>query len=206
VYTCDMSNVLDLKNPPEASAEDTTDVVTPVEALTVARSDSANDLNELAALALSATAAPRTIQWEAYHPLTGNARRNHLILLGAIVGAGALIALWQSSITVFLVALVGAGALEARERWSKPTRVSVDQHGIAIDGSNRQHADFASFDIHRMPDDTVELSLHTTKWHSPHLRLPLGEQNPDDVRAVLTQYIPEGRHAIPFLDYLIRKP
>jgi hypothetical protein len=203
-----MSNVLDLKNPPEANADDTTDVVTPVEALTISEPSNLATLgfDELAALTLAGTSAPRTIAWEAHHPLSGTARMRHYYLLGALVIVGGAIAFWQSSFLVFVVVLLGAGALEVKERWGKPTSVAIDEQGIAIDGRHHPHADLASFDVHTMPDGTVELSLHTSKWHAPHVRLPLGDQDPAQVRTVLAQYVPEARHPIPLWDYLIRKP
>ncbi|MEK7638073.1 MAG: hypothetical protein AAB375_01435 [Patescibacteria group bacterium] len=207
-----MSDVLDLKNPTErgGASATTTDIATPVEALTISGPEPAHadnmTIDELAALTLSATIAPRTIAWEADHTLQGAARRKHYMLLGAFAAVGGLVALWQASLTGFLVVLAGAGALEARQRWSKPVRVAVNEHGIEVDGHHYPHVDLASFDIHTMPDGAMEVSLHSGRWHVPHLRLPLGEQNHEEVRAVFAQYIPEGRHPIPLLDYLIRKP
>lgn len=202
-----MSNVLDLKNPPEASADDTTDVVTPVEALTVSgpSAPALMGLDELTALTLAATAAPRTLEWEAHHPLSESARRRHYYLLGALVVIGGVIAFWQSSFLAFVAVLLGAVALEVRERFGKPVRVAIDERGVAIDGRHHAHADLASFDVHTMPDGTVELSLHATKWHAPHMRLPLGEQDPAEVRTVMSQYVPEDRHAIPLWDSFIRR-
>ena len=212
LYTGRMSNVLDLKNPTEISGDSgtTTDIATPVEALTISEPEPARadtlTIDELAAMTLSATVPGRTIAWEADHTLQGGAVRKHYILLGTLAAVGGLVALWQASLTGFLVTLAGIGALEARQRWSKPMRVAVDEHGIGIDGHHYPHADLASFDIHTMPDGEMELSLHSARWHLPHLRLPLGAQNHEEVRVVLSQYIPEGRHPIPLLDYLIRKP
>jgi hypothetical protein len=212
LYTGHMSNVLDLKNPSESDAETgtTNDIATPIQALTISEPEPVRSdlmtIDELAALTLSATVAPRTIAWEADHTLQGTARRKHYMVLGALAAVGGLVALWQASVTAFLVVLAGAGALEARQRWGKPVRVAVDEHGINIDGHHYPHADVASYDVHTMPDGAMELSLHSGRWHMPHLRLPLGEQNHEEVRAVLSQYIPEGRHPIPLLDYYIRKP
>jgi hypothetical protein len=212
LYTCRMSNVLDLKNPTENDGDPgtTTDIATPVQALTISEPGpvrtNAMTIDELAALTLSATLAPRTVSWEADHTLKGTAVRKHYIVLGALAAVGGLVALWQASLTGFLVVLAGVGALEARQRWGKPVHVAVDEHGIDIDNQHYPHADMASFDIHTMPDGEMELSLHSGRWHSPHLRLPLGGQNHEEVRTVLSQYIPQGRHPIPLLDYLIRKP
>jgi hypothetical protein len=182
-----MDNVLDLKNPPEPEAM-----------------PEVSEIPEIPEIDM--LIGPRAVDWKAHHPLAGKALRKHYILLGAIVAVGTLVAWWQASIAVLLVALAGAGALEARERWGRPVHVAIDEHGVSVDGHHMVHADFVSFDIHHMPDDTLEVSLQTSRWHLPHFHLPLGEQNPDEVHAVLMQYIPKGRHPLPLLDYFIRKP
>lgn len=207
-----MDNVLNLKNPSEVQGDSdtTTDIATPIETVTVSEPEPEQEhtvsVDELTAMALSASHSPKTIAWDADHTLQGNARRKHYYMLVALVVAGGLIALWQTTLTGFLVMLAGVGALEARQRWGKPVTVAVDEHGIEVDGTHYPHADVISFDIHTMPDGAMELSLHSGRWSMPHLRLPLGDQNHEEVRAVLTQYIPAGRHPIPILDYLIRKP
>ena len=113
-----MSDVLDLKNPTErgGASATTTDIATPVEALTISGPEPAHadnmTIDELAALTLSATSAPRTIAWEADHTLQGAARRKHYMLLGAFAAVGGLLRSGSQS-TGFLVVLAGAGALEA---------------------------------------------------------------------------------------------
>ncbi len=185
-----MSNVLDLKNP-QAMPEEAEDAPMDVEALT--------------ALAMASAMPPKAIAWEAHHPLSHASRRRHYSILGVFVAIGAAVAWWQSSPLVLLAVVLGTGALEVRERWGGPVRVAIDDHGVIIDGRRHPHASLASFDIHMMPDGTKELSLHSSHWYLPHMRLPLGDQNPDDVHAALLQYIPKDHHAIPLWDSFVRK-
>lgn len=149
---------------------------------------------------------PTTASWTAHHPLVGEARKRHFIVSMSIVGIGILIAIWQQSFVPFFVLLFGAAALELREHFGSPISVSVDHRGVEIDGQRHEHASFSSFHIHRMPDETLELSLQSEKRFLPHFRLPLGDQDPHQLHAVLSQYIPEGDHKIPLVQYFIRKP
>jgi hypothetical protein len=187
-----MSNVLDLKDqqPGAASAG-------------VASAEVVNDVPEAI---LASTDIPAAVSWTAHHPLVGKARKRHALFSAGIVVVGLLISLWQGSYAPFFVLLVGAAVLELREHMSKPTSVTVDERGVHIDEQRYLHAAFSSFHIHRMPDDTLELSLKSEQRFLPHVRLPLGAQDPQKLHAVLTQYIPEDEHKIPYIDYYIRKP
>lgn len=39
-----------------------------------------------------------------------------------------------------------------------------------------------------------ELSLETKKMLTPFMRLPLGEENPEDIRSILADFLPEEEH------------
>ena len=226
VYTRRMANVLDLKRlsagdpgrgaapssaPPtmaDAMMDEKPEVPEVAEEPEVidATPVMAADTDEYADALLASTMLPVAVRWEAQHALVGAARQRHLYLLAGLLVLGALVAWWQASVVVFLVVLAGVAALEVREQWGGPVQVAIHEQGIEVDGRTFAHADFTSFDLHRMPDDTVELSLHTNRWHIPHLRLPLGQQDPGEVHAVLTQYLPQGRHSVPRLDFFIHNP
>lgn len=214
VYTLAMSDVLDLKNVrPGDESVAAVDFAVGQEGR--ASTDGAGHSEEapnpdtieaLAEAALARAGLPTAAQWTAHHPLEGASRRRHYYYSGALVGFAALISVWQGNPAAFIVVLLGAGALELRQHFSKPVSVVVNGKGLEVDGQQYEHASFASFHIHRMPDDTLELSLKSDRRFLPNLRLPLGEQDPYELHAVLTQYIPEGTHKIPLADYYVRKP
>jgi len=199
-----MSNVLDLKDFEPGTVPSQSSIAEDVSVAPVIAQENQDEPTPEATLA--GLDFPTTVEWTAHHPLEGPARNRHAFVSAGIVLMGALVSIWQRSPVAFIVLLIGAGVLELREHMKKPTTVAVDQRGIKIDDQSYEHASFTSFHIHRMPDETLELSLRSEKRFLPHFRLPLGQQDPHKLHAVLAQYIPEGEHKIPLIDYFIRKP
>jgi len=184
--------VLDLKNPPPAPA--------PADA--AASEDESHE--ERSALFLDDI--PEAVEWEAAHALPTQAKQRYYILLAGIVLVGGSVAFWQGSWSVALVTLIGAAAWEVHDRFAKPVKVQVDGHGLTVGGVHYPHARLTSFDIHEMPDGVVELSVATDAWHTRHLRFPLGQQDPEQLRELLLRHVPEGRHDIPRLEWWLRTP
>lgn len=223
VYTEAMSNVLDLKqrkpgtelNPEPAPLPVSDEAVLAAAPEDIPDTETENadvtyeepmDIGALAAAMIESAELPKSAVWTAHHALQGEARRRHVYLSIGLVGVGVGISLLQRSVIPFFVLLAGAVALELREHLGKPSEVEIDQFGVSVNGKRYEHASFASFHIHRMPDDTAEVSLKSGRRMLPDLRLPLGAQDPEELHAVLTQYIPEEEHKIPLVEYLLRKP
>ena len=150
-------------------------------------------------------AVPETVSWEAIRVVSDVVHRRRRMIIAVVAVLGAIIAFWQSSWLTFLAITLGLGAWEISDRYIHPVRASLDQHGLMLDGRHYAHTELTSFDIHRMPDEAYELSLKTKHWHVPHLRIPLGEQDPEEIYALLSQYVTNERHAVPLLDYWLRK-
>jgi hypothetical protein len=185
-----MANLLDLKNPaPE-----------PVPQPPVA------EPGQFVDLMADGDDAEEVMEWEAHHPLPEHGRQRHYLLLAGVTLAGGVIAFWQHSWSTMLVILLSVGAWELYERLRRPVGVRVDGRGITVDGYRYPHAQLTSFDIHGMPDGTVELSLMTDRWHSRNLRLPLGPTDPMQLRELLLRHVPEDAHRIPALEWWLRKP
>ncbi|HXK35967.1 MAG TPA: hypothetical protein VJ553_00075 [Candidatus Paceibacterota bacterium] len=148
---------------------------------------------------------PEEAHWEAFHPLSQAAHVRRYMVMGALGVLGAGVAWWQASILTALVVLLGLATWEIKERITRPVAAHADERGLTIDGIHYPAAKLSSFDILSMPDGTNELSVATTLWHARRLRVPLGQQNPDDVRAVLSRVVPEEQHDAPLLDWWLRK-
>jgi len=184
VYDESMSDVLDLRNLPEEEVPG----VEPAP-------------EEVALL----SSAPDELSWDAHAPLSPRAWRRHYIALGTagIVGTG--VAVWQSSWLVFATLAVCLGTWELVERFSRPMSVSITSRGISMDGHHYPHTGLTSFDIHRLPDGSHQLSVHTDSWRMPRLRIPLSAVDPHLVHRVLSQHLPEGDHPLPFYERWLRK-
>jgi hypothetical protein len=191
-----MTNVLDLKHP-ELTPEHVVAEPVPNQELATA--------NQFLALGLNALAGPEALEWEAHHPLNEQSRYRHYVALAGFVVVGGAVSIWQSSVFTFITVALALVAWELHERFSKPVRVRVDERGVAVDGRYYPHTALTSFDLHRMSDGAVELSLATRQWHSRMVRLPLGDQDPTAVRGLLLSYLVEEEHPIPLVDRLIRR-
>jgi len=180
VYDGPMSDVLDLRNQPESD-------------ITPAHSEEEDVTSE------------PTLAWEAQTRLSSRAWRRHYWAVGTVGAVGAAVAFWQASWLVLATLAVCLGTWELRERLVHPTAVSIDRKGITVNGHSYPHAALRSFEVHRMPDGSHELSVHTESWHMPRLRLPLGDTDPQEVHVTLSRFVPEGEHPVPFYDRWLRK-
>jgi hypothetical protein len=145
------------------------------------------------------------VEWEARHTLSDAGRYRHYLVLAGFAVVGGAVSWWQASWLTFLTIVLALAAWELHERFGKPVRVRVDETGVSIDEEHFPHASLSSFDLHQMPDGSAELSLSTRRWHSANLRLPLGGQDPYEVRNALLHYVAEERHGVHFVDWLIKK-
>lgn len=190
MYTGAMSNVLDLKHPvpPSPAAEGAVPGLEPLSATPLAGSD------------LVAWGDPEPLEWEARSALTAQGRYRHYLVFSGFAMIGGVISWWQSSPFMFVTVLLGLVAWELHERLGRPVKVRIDSTGVSLDERHFPHAELSSFDIHRMTDTAAVLSLATRRWHSAHLRIPLGTQDPYKVRAALLHFVPEERHGVGPID------
>lgn len=148
---------------------------------------------------------PDEVAWEAHVPYSGEAHARRRYLAWGIVGTGLLTAVLQASWSTGLVVLAGVGAWMLRERLAAPAKVHIGPRGITIDGHHTPHAQLASFDIHELRDGSLHLSIRTDARLSRQIHLPLGEQDPAEVHALLSRFVPEETHAVPFWEWWMRK-
>ena len=148
---------------------------------------------------------PEVLSWTVEHAPTERERNRERILMGSAVVIGGLVSWWQASWLTFAVVLLGVAAWELHGQFSSSHTVAVDDKGVVVDGYRHRYEHLHSFDMHGMPDGSARLSIKTTRWHLPHLHVPLGDQDPEDVRALLSRYLLQDEHRIPLLDYFLKK-
>ena len=148
---------------------------------------------------------PESLAFTVSHVATPRERSRGYMMLGAIVTVGTAVAWWQASWLTFAVMAVGAAAWELHNRFPGAHEVRIDHKGVTINGHRHDYHHLHSFDMHTMPDGSARLSVKTRRWHLPHLHLPLGEQDPQEVHALLSQYLLEDDHRIPLMDYWMKQ-
>ncbi|HXV26675.1 MAG TPA: hypothetical protein VD862_01465 [Candidatus Paceibacterota bacterium] len=147
---------------------------------------------------------PESVSWRA--PVLPDAleRRKEHILLGILGSAAVGVAVWQGSWTLFFVALLTVVTWEVHHRVHTESEVTIDAAGITVNGHRHRYERLATFAIQEMPDGSRHLSVASASGMVPAIRAPLGEQNHEEVRDVLQQFLPETEHPIPISELFLK--
>ena len=139
-----------------------------------------------------------------HHELISHAWRKAIIVL--LVGMAFLALFWQDSILT-AVTFFGLAFVTSMHFWreSRQEQHEIHPHGVVVAGNFYHYHDFDSFWVHFHPQGFHELSLKTGRFLNHYLKIPLGGQDPFEVRAALMEYLPEERHEEGLDDWLRRK-
>lgn len=131
--------------------------------------------------------------------------KNWFVITGAIAGILFLIAIFTKNILFGL--LIGISYfLIITYSIKKPDEVklAIIPKGIRINKALYDFENLKSFWIFYDPPKIRELSLRSKKLIMPYIKIPLGEQNPVEVRRILIKYLPERKHKESIIDNLAR--
>ena len=84
-------------------------------------------------------------------------------------------------------------------------RLSISIRGIRINKTLYPLDNLKSFWIFYEPPEIKELSVRSKKTIMPYIKIPLGEQNPVEIRRFLIKYLPEKRQEESLIDNLSRQ-
>jgi hypothetical protein len=84
-------------------------------------------------------------------------------------------------------------------------RLAITPKGVKVDKILYGFDDLKSFWIFYDPPRLKELSLRSRKLIMSYIKVPLGEQNPVEVRRILIKYLPERKHEESLIDNLARQ-
>lgn len=127
--------------------------------------------------------------------------RNAVIVFG---GIAALFLFLQNILGAAVMLLAGFTFLLYAFQEPRELRVKISPLGIHVDNKLYSFEHVKSFWIFYTPPERKELSIELKNALSPHIMLPLGETNPAEVRAVLTQFLSEAEQHESGLDILAR--
>lgn len=128
------------------------------------------------------------------------------LLIVILVAMAFLAFFWQNSLLTALTFLALA-AVVSMHFWREPKHQEhqIHPHGIVVNGRFYHYRDLDSFWIHYHPEGYHELSLCTGELLNYYLKIPLGSQDPFEVRDALMMYLPEEPHQEGLEDWLRRK-
>jgi hypothetical protein len=197
-----MTNVLNLREEEERTTpSDGHDVVPPV------REEPEEDIDDEGDEPLVSLAGfmPEDVSWEASTKPDALERRKEHIMLGILGFLVIAIAMWQRSFALVAIAGLTILAWEMHHRHGHhDVRVEIDRNGIGVNGRRHRFERFRSFHIQELPDGSRHLSVMPASALSPAIRTPLGEQDHERVRAVLSSYLVEDEHDIPLSELFLK--
>ncbi len=85
-----------------------------------------------------------------------------------------------------------------------PVKLAITPRGVKINQTLYEFDNLKSFWIFYQPPQIREISLRSKKTIMPYIKVPLGEQNPVEVRKALLKYLPERKHKESLIDNFAR--
>lgn len=125
-------------------------------------------------------------------------------LAGIFFGLLMIWSLWTKNIlfaifialSYFLIVVFGLKKPET-------TYISINHRGVRINTNFHEYNALKSFWIFYEPP-VRELSLKSKRKTASYIKVPLGDQNPVEIRDVLMKYLPEKKQAESLIDNLFR--
>ena len=194
-----MGNILDLKKQepdvPEQVGSDGTDVPFP---------SPAPEQELLSPYFALMDTAPERVAWQASTKPDALERRKEHFMLGALGTLAVLVGLWQGSIALILIAILTVVAWEVHHRHGHDMDIEIDKTGVRVNGHRHRFERFKSFAIQEMPDGQHHLSLKPAAVFATGVRAPLGDQDGEEVRALLSSHLLEEEHTIPISELFLK--
>lgn len=121
----------------------------------------------------------------------------------AVTAAGLAVILGSVIFGIFII--VAAGALVVRA--SKPPKIAhfeINDRGIVVDNILYPFLTLESFwiDAHDRP---AKILVKSGKFFMPYISVPIEEVDPEEVRAILLQYIAETEHVEPVTQKILER-
>ncbi len=147
---------------------------------------------------------PDSLSWEAsdqnISSLTSKRRLTIILAFTAIVGYALYT---ESPVMAITFILAGIVWFMISEREAQTIRCSVSERGIIVGNSLYEYENIKSFCIFQ-EEGLPFVSFRIQADMFPHLHIPIGDQDPKMLRAILLQYIPEKNHHPRIVDILDR--
>ena len=146
------------------------------------------------------------IEWTAPEFEQYQKSKSWFIATGIIAGLLFLWALYTKNfIFALMIGLSYFTIIIYATKKPKEIKLAIIPKGIKIEKTLYEFENLKSFWLFYNPPEIKELSLRSKKTIMPYIKLPLGEQNPVEVRNVLIKYLPERKHKESLVDNLARQ-
>jgi len=155
---------------------------------------------------LPQTAVKNRLEWSAPEFFYFEKTEIWFIVSGLIALILFISALWTRNILFALLIFLGYFSITIYAI-KKPRNivVNINPQGIKIDNTLYPYDNLKSFWIFYEPPTLKEISLLSKKTIMPHIKIPIGEQDPAEVRGILIQYLSEKKQDESLVDNMTRQ-
>lgn len=84
-------------------------------------------------------------------------------------------------------------------------KFKINERGIEIDEKLHDFDSLRSFWLFYNPPEQKELSFRSRKTLLPYIRIPIANQDPNEIRKFLLKFLPERRHKESLIDIWMRR-
>jgi hypothetical protein len=148
---------------------------------------------------------PDKIEWAAPEYTYYKKDKSWFFLAGIIFGILMIWSLWTRNI-LFAIFIALSYFLIVVFALKKPetTFIAINHKGIRINTDFHEFDTLKSFWIFYEPPEIGEISLKSKRKTASYIKIPLGEQNPVEIRELLIKYLPERKQSESLIDNLFR--
>lgn len=152
------------------------------------------------------TDTPTKLEWVAPEFVKYKREKSWFILPGLVALALIIIAIILKNF-LFTVGIIIAAFIVYFYAVKEPRKIkfSISGKGIQVDNQIFPFENLKSFWIFYNPPEIKELSVRSKKMFIPYIKLPLGDQNPAEIRKLLLRFIPERKHQESMVDTWARR-
>ncbi len=89
----------------------------------------------------------------------------------------------------------------------KPTiaEITVDTAGVSVADTRYFYRDLKSFWIDYTPGGPKELSIESSKWYLPYIKVSIEDKDPLEIRSLMISFLPEKEHENSLVDLIARR-
>ena len=117
-----------------------------------------------------------------------------------------VIALLTDNILFLILVLLGFFTFYIyAKKEPKIVKFKINEKGVEIDDRLHDFDSLRSFWLFYNPPEEKEISFRSRKTFFPYLRIPLADQNPNEIRKYLLRFLPERRHKESLIDIWMRR-
>jgi len=112
----------------------------------------------------------------------------------------------KNIITTTFFGLLGVMIIVQAKKKPQTGNFQVSPLGAKINDSFYEYHDIKSFWLEYNSQNNIkEISFQLKRWYMPFIKIPIGDQNPVQLRSILVEFIPEMEHEDTLIDMVSRK-